>query len=84
MVDKKFLIQSLIKYMSLIGNHKNMNGEQKKEWVLSTLRQEMLLSDDLEDIIIEIIDYMILVEKGQIVLNPKIKNVKKILCCFKV
>lgn len=73
-LNKKFLISELLKFMSIIGNHKNMSGKEKKEWVLVKLREEMELPDIIEDIIIATIDYIILVDKGQIKINPKIKK----------
>lgn len=73
-LNKKFLVSELVKFMSIIGNHKNMSGQEKKEWVLVKLREEMDLPDIVEDIIIATIDYIILVDKGQIKINPKIKK----------
>jgi len=73
-LNKKFLISELMKFMSIIGNHKNMSGKEKKDWVLLKLREEMDFPDVIEDLIIAIIDYVVLVDKGQIKINPKIKK----------
>ena len=73
-LNKKFLISELMKFMSIIGNHKNMSGKEKKDWVLLKLREEMDFPDFIEDLIIATIDYIVLVDKGQIKINPKIKK----------
>ena len=73
-LNKKFLISELMKFMSIIGNHKNMTGKEKKDWVLLKLREEMDFPDFIEDLIIATIDYIVLIDKGQIKINPKIKK----------
>jgi hypothetical protein len=73
-LNKKFLISELMKFMSIIGNHKNMTGKEKKDWVLLKLREEMDFPDIIEDLIIATIDYIVLIDKGQIKINPKIKK----------
>lgn len=82
-LNKGFLVSELLKFMSIVGNHKNMSGKEKKKWVLLKLKEEMELPEVLEDLILAIIDYVVLVDKGQIKINPEIKNISKrfFMCC---
>lgn len=68
------LIPTLIKFMSLIGNHKSMTGHEKKQWVLNRLKEEIKIDEQIINIIVEIIDYIILIDKGNIKINPKIEK----------
>lgn len=74
------IVSLLIKFMTRIGNHKNLTGDEKKKWVLLRLKEEMDYDENLENIIMEVIDYIVLVDSGSIKINPVIKNN---LCCFK-
>ena len=79
-MDKQ-IVDLLIKYMAMAGRSSHfINGEDRKKWVLARLKEEMEYDDELEDIIIAMIDWIILIDKGGIDINP---IVKKMFCCFK-
>ena len=81
-INKKLIVHNLIKFMSIIGNHKNMTGEEKKKWVLLRLKEELLLPEEFEELLIELIDYIVLIDNGQIKINQKIiKSSKKLFIC---
>jgi len=64
----------LVDLMKQAGENKNTTGKQKKEWVLTKLREVMNLPDAVEDLIIELIDLLVDVDKHRIVINPKVKK----------
>ena len=68
---EKFLIRSVIKYMIMIGNHKNMSGDEKKKWVLQCMRDEFKIDEKIENLIYEMIDYMIMIDSNKIKINAK-------------
>ena len=55
---------------------KYKGGEEKKAWVMKMLKTYMQYDDDLEDLIMEFIDYLIMVDKGKL----KIRDPSA--CCF--
>lgn len=50
-------------------------GEEKKRWVMITVRDTLQFSDEIEDLIINFIDIIIEVDKGNIKINNNIKKV---------
>ena len=64
----------LIDLMRQAGEIKNTTGKQKKEWVLTKLREVMKLPDVVEDLIVELIDVLIDVDKHRIIINPTVKK----------
>lgn len=64
----------LVGLMREAGESKNTTGKQKKEWVLTKLREVMKLPDVVEDLIVELIDVLIDVDKNRIIINPKAKK----------
>jgi hypothetical protein len=73
----KNLVGNIIKFMTVVGNHNKMTGEEKKKWVLLKLKEEMTYDENLENIIIEMIDYLVLVDNNTIKINPIVKY-----CCL--
>jgi hypothetical protein len=73
------LIECLVDLMKTAGRIKEMNGNQKKIYVLDRLRFQMALDGPIEDLIIGVIDILIDVEKGKLVLNQKVKD--SFFCC---
>lgn len=78
----RFAIQRLIKYMMIIGNHKNMTGAEKKQWVIQSIKEENLFNEHTSVMIDELIDYIILIDIGQLIIKPKMKKKRKWLSCF--
>lgn len=80
----QFLVSTLFKFCCMIGNKKDMKGEDKKKWVLLRLKEEFDLNEEsnkqLISIISEFIDWIVIVDKGELKINPTIKQVKY-LCC---
>ena len=74
----------LVDLMKQAGEMKGKTGQQKKDWVLTKLREVMNLPDAVEDLIIELIDVLIDVDKHRIRINPAVKkhiiNITS-LCC---
>ena len=64
----------LVDLMQQAGQNKNTTGKEKKEWVLTKLREVMNLPDAVEDLIVELIDLLIDVDKHRIVINPNVKT----------
>ena len=64
----------LVDLMKQAGEMKGKTGQQKKNWVLTKLREVMNLPDAVEDLIIELIDVLIDVDKHRIVINPNVKT----------
>jgi hypothetical protein len=81
----KNIVPELVRWMQIIGNHKNMSGLEKKEWVLLKVKEELELNEDIENLIIDFIDYIILVDGNKIIINQKIKNgcLSSLFCCKK-
>lgn len=77
-IMKESIIKDLFKQMALIGNHKNMKGYEKKKWTLNRLKEKGIYKDDDINMMSEIIDYIIMVDNRQLVINQK--NVKKYKC----
>jgi hypothetical protein len=66
--------------MKKAGAMKELNGKDKKAYVLDELRKAIELPKDIEDLIISVIDTLIDVEKGRLVLNPVVE--KGCTSCF--
>ncbi len=64
----------LISLMQQAGEMKGKTGQQKKDWVLTKLREVMNLPEAVENLIIELIDLLIDVDKNRIVINPNVKT----------
>ena len=64
----------LVDLMKQAGEMKGKTGQQKKDWVLTKLREVMNLPDAVEDLIIELIDVLIDVDKHRIRINPAVKK----------
>lgn len=62
----KNLIHQLIHLMKRAETVKYKEGAAKKEWVMKMLKSYMKYDEDLEDLIMEFIDYLIMVDKGKI------------------
>ena len=74
------IIQELISLMIQVNIElPKLNGKKKKEWVLNKMRDIITFDNNIEEIIIDIIDALISVEKGQIKFNPKVKG-----CCLDI
>jgi hypothetical protein len=70
--------------MTTIEHKRGWDGEQKKKWVINHLKAELDLNEDIEDMIGEFIDWIIVVDKGGLSINPKIKKtLLSRLCCKK-
>ena len=75
----KLIIKILLELMQQAGQIKNMNGQQKKLFVMLKLKDGLELDPILEDFIFDVIDLLIDVDKNEIKINPKIK--KLFICC---
>lgn len=70
----------LIENMKRFGKF-NLTGKQKKQLLMETLRYELDLPEKLEDLIVELVDILIKVERNEIVFNPRIKKAVSLLDC---
>ena len=79
----KKLFQLILILMKDASAMEDMDGHQKKKYVIHRVRQELELPDIIEDLIADFIDIVIEVEKGKLKINKK--EVKKalfnIVCC---
>lgn len=73
------IVNSLKKYMIAAGEMNKLNGYEKKKFVMDSLKQEITLDNEIEDIILNIIDLIIDIDKGKLIIN---KKVTKIFSCF--
>ena len=64
----------VLKCMSEVGELVKLSGEEKKQVVLTKVRQKIQLNDVREEMIVRLIDTLISVEKGQLAFN-------KDFCC---
>lgn len=64
----------LIDLMKKAGQNKELNGKDKKAFVLFELRKQLELPNDIEDLIISLIDILIQVENGKLIINEKVKH----------
>lgn len=75
-----YLINNLVTLMQQAEEMKQLKtGQAKKEYVIHSLRDILTLEPHIEDLLCEIVDLIIDVEKGKLVINPNIKN-----GCFKI
>jgi hypothetical protein len=56
-----------------------MDGVSKKRFVLTQLRNKLQLSDDVEDLIIDLIDLLVQVDKHELRINPNVRSLFS--CC---
>jgi hypothetical protein len=52
----------------------NLSGKEKKEYVIKKLKDTILLDNEIEELLLDIIDTLVDVEKGRLVLNPVVKT----------
>lgn len=64
----------LVDLMKQAGDRKNTTGKQKKEWVINKMKEVLNLPDVVEELIAELIDLLIDVDKHRIVINPAVKK----------
>lgn len=60
--------------MKRAGSMNELSGEDKKAFVIDSLRKALELPEDIEELILAVIDALIDVEKGRLVLNPIVKE----------
>lgn len=60
------IIETLVNLMLEIEQKRSLTGKQKKELVLHYLKNKIELNNEIEEIILDIIDYLILVDKRKI------------------
>ena len=72
-----------IQLMQEAATLSELSGKAKKAYVLNKVRDTLELSDEVEEIIIAVIDMLIDVEKGKLIINPKVKKsyMRFISCC---
>lgn len=78
MADSKQILAMLTKYMRVVADYSEKSGEQKKEFVINSIK-EMIDSPEVLELLSFVIDYFIDIEKGRIVINKK--AVKRFMCC---
>lgn len=74
------LVEKLIFIMKDVED-RDLTGIEKKLMTLDTIRRDKEYSDNMDQIIRDIIDYIIYFDKGQMSINPK---VKKCFSCIKL
>lgn len=83
MSASKKLLELVITLMKDASIMEDLDGHQKKKYVIHRVKQELELPDVIEELIAEFIDMIIEVEKGKLKINKK--EVKRalfnIICC---
>ena len=75
------IVKKIIEEMKDIEKDKSRTGEEKKKIVIKKAQDALDYEPIVEDIFGAFIDYIILVDKGEIKINPKCKNIKKYFSC---
>ncbi len=70
----KDLFIELINLMRRASKMKRLNGEEKKNFVLTELRRIIPFDNVVEELLIDVVDLLIQVENGNIVINKKMKK----------
>ena len=80
------VISNLISIMKDVGKISSLSGIQKKQLVIDTLKKEIKLDNEVEDMILIIIDLLINIEKGKLTINPKAVSTFNTLfkCCKRI
>ena len=65
------LVKLIIEFMKEAGNFRQLNGEQKKDYVIKRLLDEIEFSVEVEEFIEDFLTLIIDVEKGKIKINKK-------------
>jgi len=73
-MDIDRLFKELIDLMKTAGQAKNLDGEDKKKFVLQEMKRLITLDNYIEDILIIVIDLLIQVENGELVINKDVKD----------
>lgn len=76
-MDSKQILPMLVKFMKIAGQYTDKTGEQKKRFVIDSITQK-INDDAVAEIIGDVIDYLVDVEKGRLRINPA---VKRFMCC---
>jgi len=71
-IDRLFI--ELIDLMKTAGKAKNLDGEDKKKFVLQEMKRLITYDNYIEDILIIVIDLLIDVENGKLVINKDVKD----------
>lgn len=78
------LVECVIKCMSMVGTISGLKGEQKKDLVIDLV--VYVMSDDVEpfikNVVPQMIDRLIMVEKGKLKFNHKTTKYFKCFKCF--
>lgn len=75
----KIILDTLVNLMQTAAVMTEMSGLQKKRFVLTQLRNKLQLQDEVEDLIIDLIDLLIQVDKHQLRINPNVRSLFS--CC---
>jgi trans-2-enoyl-CoA reductase len=74
----KDLFSLVISIMKVVEEIKGLKGLEKKDLVVYSISQVLNADNDMKNLIESIIDNVISIDKGEIVINKKIKG----LCCL--
>lgn len=74
----KIILDTLINLMQTAATMTEMDGVSKKRFVLTQLRNKLQLQDEVEDLIIDLIDLLIKVDRHELRINP---NVRRLFSC---
>jgi len=76
------IVEKVIKDMIDIEQDKSRTGEEKKKLVIKKIKDNLDYDPLVEDIFGAFIDYIILVDKGEIKINPKVNKIKNYFSCI--
>jgi hypothetical protein len=77
------LLLDLIQLMKDAEGFKNMSGADKKAYVMRQLQRSITLDNNIEGLILQFIDFIILIDKNELTINPYIKqSLFNSICCY--
>ena len=73
------ILNLLLDTVQYFGSISNLSGPQKKVFTLKSIELKINLPNETKETVMALIDILISVEKGRIVINPKVKKLGKSL-----
>lgn len=73
----RHILDLLLETVKYFGSIQNLSGQQKKVFTVKSIELKINLPDETKETLMALIDILISVEKGRIVINPKVKKLGK-------
>jgi hypothetical protein len=73
----RHILNLLLSTVQYFGAIESLSGPQKKLFTLKSIELKINLPDETKETVMALIDMLISIEKGKIVINPKVKKLGK-------